>query len=246
MLKKLFSNPEKMPQRTRIIVFLAAYLAVFAGAFLTEWILFTLLGKGDWVIYPVLIAVGVWVYVGLKIFVDGGTWAATVVSRLEGAEQPADAAKLRALLLSLNEQDLPFEVVQDKNGDLVAQWKIADAKWVGLLKAGGLERQHNIVMRFDEPTRRVKAYDLDKAISWRADRASIALSFEYFRGISLWQYERACEIGLLYKDGSFGIKPAYNYRFLLAEMKNPIIDCICCNGWSFCPVMFFSGPFASK
>lgn len=246
MLQKVFSNPERMPQKTRIVVFFAMYLGVFAAAFLTEWIVVSIFGKGDWVLYPLLLTVLFWLLVGIKIFVEGGTWAGTETPKLETSTAPVDVLTLKSMLLSINDQDLPFEVIQDKNGDFVAQWKIADAKWVGLFQAGGLERQHNIVMRFDEATKRVRAYDVDKAISWRADSGSTTLSFSLFRGITLWQYERACEIGLLYKDGSFAIKPAYNYRFLLAEMKNPIIDCICRSGWSYCPVMFFSGPLASK
>jgi len=62
--------------------------------------------------------------------------------------------------------------------------------------------------------------------------------FSFFKGISLFQYERGVQYGVIYKDGKFKVDYAYNYAFNIAEIKNPIIDLITGSGWESRPVVF--------
>ena len=62
--------------------------------------------------------------------------------------------------------------------------------------------------------------------------------FSFFKGISLFQYKRGFQYGVIYKDGKLKIDYAYNYTFDMAEIKNPIIEIITGSGWEFRPVVF--------
>jgi hypothetical protein len=48
-------------------------------------------------------------------------------------------------------------------------------------------------------------------------------------------------MGLFYKDGRW-TTTAYNYRFLLSEMKNSLIEVTIESGWTFAPVVTFFRP----
>jgi hypothetical protein len=68
----------------------------------------------------------------------------------------------------------------------------------------------------------------------------VGWSWSFFRGINFFQYERGVQVGLFFKDGQW--TKAYNYRFNLAEMKNPLIEVIAGSGWTFAPVVTFFRP----
>ena len=224
----------------RVAVFFAAFFGCFALAFLSEYILFRILG--DNAIVPVLILIFFFVILTSYVFLRGGTWAGALSP--PAGLHTVDAETLRERLLAINDLNLPFYIGKGKNGQLVAEWQIANDRWAGILEQNGLQMQHTITMQLDAVNNKVKVIEEDKTISWSAGIGRLNWSFSYFRGIDFFQYERGAEIGLIYKDGSWGIKPAYNYRFSLAEMKNPIIECILHSGWSFCPVFFLSGPLS--
>jgi hypothetical protein len=63
----------------------------------------------------------------------GGSWAAEIAPRPRTA--PVTAKTLRARILALNDLDLPFHVREESDG-LVAEWRIADDRWIGLMEAG--------------------------------------------------------------------------------------------------------------
>ena len=165
------------------------------------------------------------------------SWAASLesVDKL----QPASLSQVKEQILSINSVALPFSVREDKKGRLVAQWRIADTKWAGLMEAGGLQYGSEVVMDLNESEHKVRVVDCQRKLSWRGGLGHIAFSMEYFRGINFFQYERAAEYGLLFKDGTLKPAAAYNYRFDLSEMKNPLIDVVLGSGWSWVPVISF-------
>jgi hypothetical protein len=170
-----------------------------------------------------------------------GSWAASI-SPAPGVE-PVPAETLRARLLAVNDLGLPFRV-REEGRRLVAEWRIADARWVGLMEVGGLTRAHQVYLELDPRTHKVLAQDRDRTISWGAGAAGLGGSWSFFRGINFFQYERGALVGLFFKDGDWATT-AYDYRFCLAEMKNPLIQAIVGSGWTFAPVVTLFRPLAA-
>jgi len=170
----------------------------------------------------------------------GAGWAAQV---LPGPTAPAPAAQLRQRLLAINGLDLPFQVREEPSGRLIAEWRIADARWAGPLQAGGLMRAHRVHIDLDETDHRARVVDASSTIDWSATAAALRGNAAFFRGITFFQYERGRAVGLLYKpDGTWGVRDAYNYRFDLGEMKIPLIDAVTGSGWTWAPVVSFYRP----
>jgi hypothetical protein len=170
-----------------------------------------------------------------------GSWAGSIPPAPGVA--PVQAEALRARLLAVNDLGLPFRV-REEGRRLVAEWRIADARWVGLMEAGGLTSAHQICLELDPRTHKVLAQDRGRTVSWRARAARLGGSWSFFRGINFFQYERGALVGLFFKDGGWATT-AYDYRFYLAEMKNPLIQAIVGSGWTFAPVVTFFRPLAA-
>lgn len=84
-------------------------------------------------------------------------------------KQPVSLSELKSRLLELNKNgDFPFSVVEQKD-KLIASWKIVDAKWIELFGVGGLKKQYELTLRFDEDKHRVsyreKSIDIETEIS---------------------------------------------------------------------------------
>jgi hypothetical protein len=184
---------------------------------------------------------GVAVYLGFWFYglFRGGTWAARI-DPLPGVT-PVPAEVLRGRLLAVNDLNLPFQVREEPSGRLVAEWRIADANWVGILHAGGLRKAHFIHMDLDPGAHKVRILDRDRTVTWHGDVAGLDRSWSFFRGISFFQYEWGAQVGLFFKEGRW-TTTAYNYSFRLAEMKNPLIEVIVASGWTFAPVVTFFRP----
>src|SRR5262249_40045800 len=116
--------------------------------------------------------------------------------------------------------------------------RIADARWLGLMEAGGLTTAHQVHLELDPKTHRVLAQDRARAISWSAGVAHLGRAWAFFRGIDFFHYERGALVGLFFKDGRW-TTTAYNSRFHLAEIKNPLIQATVESGWTFAPVVTF-------
>jgi len=175
------------------------------------------------------------------IFPRMGSWAATVEPRSR-ARLPSE--ELRKRLLSLNDEKLPSGVLQDPKDPnrIVASWKIVDEKWIELFAARGLRMQYELRMKLVEGEGVVKAQDNFRKLEYiggvGGKGVKLGSRFPFFRGISLFQYERGLQYGVIYKDGKLKIDYAYKYTFDMAEIKNPVIEIITGSGWEFRPVVF--------
>jgi hypothetical protein len=170
----------------------------------------------------------------------GGSWAAEIAPRPRTA--PVAAKTLRSRILALNDLDLPFHVREESDG-LVAEWRIADDRWIGLMEAGGLHDVHRIHMELDAERQQVRSLDVRRTVEWSAGIAEVSASFSFFRGISFFDYDREAQMGVFFRDGRWTTK-AYDYRFLLSEMKTPLVEAIAGSGWKFTPVVTLSRPLA--
>jgi hypothetical protein len=191
---------------------------------------------------PVLLGGTGFFLLWLALLFRGGAWAASIAPAPDAA--PVPAATLRARLLAINDLGLPFRVhAEGRRGRLVAEWRIADARWIGLMEVGGLAKAHQVYLELDSGTHRVLAQDRDRTVSWGGGVAHLGWSWSFFRGINFFHYERGAAVGLFFKDGRW-TTTAYDYRFHLPEMKNPLIQAIVASGWTFAPVVTFFRPLA--
>jgi hypothetical protein len=178
---------------------------------------------------------------GLGVFMArGASWAAEIAPAAR--TPPVAADTLRSRILALNGLDLPFQVREESNR-LVAEWRIADARWTGLMEAGGLHDVHRIYMELEPDGHRVRSLDEHRTVSWSAGVARLGGSFSFFRGISFFEYSRGVMVGVFFRDGRWTMK-AYDYRFVLSEMKTPLVQAIAGSGWRFTPVVTLSRSLA--
>jgi hypothetical protein len=150
------------------------------------------------------------------------------------ARQPASA--LRERMMAVNRDTAPFEVRDGgpEGCDLVAEWKIVNAKWYEFFAKAGVERVFKILMRFDEASGEVRAVDQEWSVEWRAGTPTLSIAASAFRGRK-WEssYEK---VYAFREDGSFG--EVYEYAFRTDEMKKPLIAAAHAAGWGWKGVAF--------
>jgi hypothetical protein len=145
-------------------------------------------------------------------------------------------AALRENLLAINRDTAPF-VIRDgapEGVDLVAEWKIVDARWYEIFAAAGLERVFRILIRFDEAHGEVRSVDEEWSVEWRAGAPSLSLSGEAFRG---QKFEMSFGTAYAFReDLSYG--KVYQYAFKTSEMKQPLTEAAARSGWRWKGVAF--------
>jgi len=145
-------------------------------------------------------------------------------------------ADLRKRLLGVNRDTAPF-VVRDgtpEGVDLVAEWKIVDARWYEIFAKAGTERVFKVLMKFDERRGEVRAVDQEWSVEWSAGIPSLSLAASAFRGQKI-----EMSFGKAYaftEDLSYG--KVYNYRFDTREIKDPLIETAQQAGWGWKGVAF--------
>jgi hypothetical protein len=161
---------------------------------------------------------------------------------LSGTKRPAagvvakSAADVQAALLTINRPTAPFIVRAGtpESIDLVAEWRIVDAKWYEIFAKAGLQRAFKILMRFDAQNHEVRAVDQEWSVEWRAGVPSLTLAAETFRG-----QKKEISFGTAYafkETGAYG--QVYNYKFSTAEMKSPLQQAVTTAGWTWRGVAF--------
>jgi hypothetical protein len=185
-----------------------------------------------------IIGIALFVYVGIVAlyFLKGLAWATRVDAKATAEFVPGPF--LREQLLALNRLDIPFRIeAGERQDELVAIWRYADAKWIDLARAHGMRRLHRIVLRFDESERKVRATDFQTAYDWSAGGSGASFEWRATTGVVLFQYEHERVFGV--QLGSGGSAPraiTYSYTFDLQEMKSPLIEAVTQSGWRWQPV----------
>jgi hypothetical protein len=194
-------------------------------------------------LWAVFVAIGLYVVLLFIIWPRMGSWAARI-DRVPGVS-PVPAKELYRRLQAINEFDVPFTLKPGKReNELVATWKYADVKWVGIMQAAGMKSTARIRIRLDEGTNQVRAQDTLSSLSWKVGGGGVfsaKVRWSWFRGINFYQYDTGFIGGLIIsKDGKPELSTSYSWRFNLTEMKNPIADIITNSGWDWTPVITFS------
>lgn len=190
--------------------------------------------------YPSWVTVGLLVYAGL-VFIwmcRLAGWAGTADAPPGTPLQPVEV--LRERIQRMQRADTPLQVTAAGPDGLILEWRIADARWAGLMEAGQLKKAHRIHLRLDAAQHRVRAIDEEREVSFVAGIGQAGWGLSWFRGVSFFQYQRGAAVGLFISQDELRVRSAYQYRFQLAEMKNPLIEVITTSGWTYRPVVSFA------
>ena len=146
------------------------------------------------------------------------------------------AAEVRQRLLALNRETAPYQIVDGsaEGVDLIAEWKIVDAKWYEIFAKANLTKVFRIYMKFDEAKHEVRAKDEEYTVEWRAGVPSLSISASKFSG-----QKTSIEFGTAYAFTE-ELKPGqvYKYRFNSNEMKKPIQEAVTACGWTYKGIAF--------
>ncbi len=155
---------------------------------------------------------------------------------------PLSESELRRRLLSLNEMDVPFYVFERKDGKIDVVWRLADAKWAGLMTLNKVTKVQVIRLKLSEHEKTCRAIDITKSVKATADGLKTAFSFDTFfsRGVIFWEWEFEKQYGLTFKDGGFTFDKVYEYKFSYDELKNPVVNVVVQSGWKYKQVLFLS------
>jgi hypothetical protein len=161
---------------------------------------------------------------------------------LTGTKRPAagvaakSAAQVRADLLAVHRPTAPFTIRdgQRENVDIVAEWRIVDAKWYGIFSKSGLTKVFKVLIKLDAQTHEARAVDQAWSVEWTAGIPTLTLEAEAFRGQTT-----EVSFGTAYaftEQGEFG--QVYNYKFRSSEIKTPLQDAVTKAGWTWRGVAF--------
>ena len=153
---------------------------------------------------------------------------------------PLSRDDLVAKLQALDRPELPYRISQGPRGELVVEWKYADARWWGIMAKAGLRKAYRLRLGFDERRKKVNAIDEFTEIEWDAQgltAPSIRFRFRFFRGVTLARYERGVAYGFRGPLGQAGGK-VLDYTFDMMELKGPVIELVTSSGWKFQPVIW--------
>ena len=159
-----------------------------------------------------------------------------------GTKHPASGtpvcspAELRKRLLSLNRETAPWHVVDGTAAavDLVAEWKIVDARWYEIFAKAGLTRTFRVFLRLDAVRREVRAQDREVRVEWKAGVRTLTLSKEWSRG-QTWSFSASAAYGF---TETLAPGEIYRYRFASEEIKGPIQQGVTDCGWTYKGVVF--------
>lgn len=151
------------------------------------------------------------------------------------ARQPASA--LRRQLLAINRDTAPF-IIRDgtpESVDLVAEWKLVDARWYEVFAKAGLEKTLKVLMKFDEANGEVRSIDQEWSVEWRAGVPSLALAVSSFRG---QKKEFSFGTAFAFREDDLSFGKVYDYRFKTSEIKDPLVATAQAAGWGWKGVAF--------
>jgi hypothetical protein len=147
-------------------------------------------------------------------------------------------AKLRKRLLAVNRASAPFKVreaTKKEQCDLVAEWRIVDAKWIEIFAKAGIKRVFKVRMRIDAAKGEVRAVDEEWEVEWRAGVPTLSASASASRGR---KWEKSYEAVYAFKEEDLSFGKIYEYSFSTSEIKDPLIKAAHAAGWGWRGVAF--------
>jgi hypothetical protein len=117
-------------------------------------------------------------------------------------------------LKALNRPTAPWGVVDGRTEgvDLIAEWKIVDARWYEIFAKAGLSKVFRIYLKLDDATKEVRAQDREYEVSWAAGLPKLSIAASSFKGqtksiefgAAYGFTEAVTACGWIYKGVAFG------------------------------------------
>jgi hypothetical protein len=182
-----------------------------------------------------LIAAGIAVYVML--------YAMGFFQYLGGKKRPHTPPVGKSILierlLDLNDASKPYCIMRGADTDLVAEWKIADADWYGVLSRNGLKQAYRALLLVDEYRHSVRCCEELGSVAWTVGLNGPILTVSYtksfFRGRILYNKQNAVGFGLK-QVAQPEPQEIYEYKFDVNEIRGPLIMTVEESGWEWVPV----------
>jgi hypothetical protein len=167
---------------------------------------------------------------GLFDFLTGSKSAPGGVARIP-------AADLRTRLMGLNRDTAPWHVRDGapEGVDLVAEWRIVNARWYEVFAKAGLEKVFQVLMKFDPDKGEVRAVDREWTVQWSAGVPSLNLVTAGFRG---QKTEVSFGTAYAFREEDLTYGKVYEYRFNTGELKTPLKETALAAGWGWKGVAF--------
>ena len=144
--------------------------------------------------------------------------------------------EVKQRLLALNRETAPYRILDGSSEkvDLIAEWKIVDAKWYEIFAKANLTKVFRIYMKFDEAKHEVRAKDEEYTVQWKAGVPSLSVSVQKFQG-----QMTSVEFGTAYAfTEELAPGQVYKYRFSTNEIKKPVQEAVAACGWTYKGVAF--------
>ena len=142
-------------------------------------------------------------------------------------------------LLALNDPARPYSIHVGEDTDLIAEWKIVDASWYGILSKSRLRQAYRARLLLDEKRHSVRCYEELGSINWTAGTDGLTpivhYSSSFFGGRILFKKEYAVGYALK-KLSPLETGQIYNYMFDADEIRGPLIAEVNDVGWEWVPV----------
>ncbi|HEV8353450.1 MAG TPA: hypothetical protein VGR24_04555 [bacterium] len=145
-------------------------------------------------------------------------------------------AEVLSRIKALNRPTAPYEIIEttEEGADLIAEWKIVDAKWYEIFAEAGLNKVFRIYLKLDETAHEVRASDREYTVEWVAGVPKLKLAVSAFKG-----QKQSIEFGKAYAfTEKLEVGQVYNYRFDTRELKEPIQNAVTGAGWTYKGVAF--------
>lgn len=159
---------------------------------------------------------------------------------------PATRQSLIESILALNDDRQPWSYAltpDDPRADLIAEWKVADARWWGAFARNAFRRSYRAFVTLDERRRELRIVEESGSVRWTAGAGgavpTVGWEGRFFRGVILFERSREKAYGL--KD-LFPLRAGelYGYDFDPWRVKGPLLKLAVEHGWSYCPVVLKS------
>lgn len=146
------------------------------------------------------------------------------------------ASQVLARLKALDRDTAPWRIVDgaSEGVDLIAEWKIVDARWYEIFAKASLTKVFRIFLKLDDEKKHVRAQDREYEVSWRLGVPTLSIAASGFKGQST-----SVQFGTSYgfkEDLSLGQQ--YHYFFKTSEIKGPIQEAVTACGWVYKGVVF--------
>jgi hypothetical protein len=146
------------------------------------------------------------------------------------------ASQVLDRLRALNRESAPWQIGDGaaEGVDLIAEWKIVDARWYEIFAKAGLSKVFRIFLKLDETNKHVRAQDREYEVSWRLGVPSLSVAASGFKGQST-----SVQFGASYGfTENLSTGQQYGYFFKSGEIKAPIQEAVVASGWVYKGVVF--------